>query len=132
MSCAVRNSNFEPIIGSFAVAARNDDSTASVIEVTGLFTKDVPTFGLSSGRREAYRVRRLDESRTYLASARSYPRNIEVRNVLTYDAANPPSNSSTGTISLEMNHSMVLLPDDPMMPRYCDDRVGFFSRTITE
>ncbi len=129
---AVRNSNFEPIIGSFEIQARNDDSTASVVDVTGLFTKDVPTLGLDSGSREQYKVRRLDESRSYLESARSYPKNIEVRNVLTYDAAAAPSNSSTGTISLEMNHSMVVLPERPMLPRYCDQRVGFFSRTVTD
>ena len=129
---AVRNSNFEPIIGSFEIQARNADSSASVIDVTKLFTTDVPTFGLQSGRREQYRVRRLDGERTYLVSAKSYPRNVEVRNVLTYDAAAPPSNNSTGTISLEMNHSMVALPENPMMPRLCDQRVGFFSRTTTD
>ncbi len=129
---AVRNSNFEPIIGSFEIKALDEDSTASVIEVTSLFNDDTPSLGLDSGRRTTYGVRRLDKARSFVSSANSYPRNIEVKNVLTYDATKPPSNSSTGTISLEMNHSMVLLPDDPMMPRMCDKRVGFFSRTVTD
>ncbi len=129
---AVQNSNFEPIIASFDIAAMNEDSTAQVIEVTKLFTGDVPSLGLQSGRREQYRVRRLDGDRSFIMSAKSYPRNIEVKNVLTYDAAAPPSNSSTGSISLEMNHSMVMLPDQMMASRDCDNRVGFFSRTVTE
>ena len=129
---AVKNSNFEPIIRSFEIQARNDDSTASVIETTGLFTEDVPAFGISSFQREAYRVRRVDGSRTYITSAKSYPRNIEVKHVLSYDAAQPPSNQSSSTISVELNQSMILLPDDPMQPRLCDQRVGFFSVTMTD
>ena len=62
-----------------------------------------------------------------ITSARSYPRNVEVRHVLTYDASEPPSNASTGTISVEMNQSMIALPDDPMTPRPCDNRVGYFN-----
>jgi hypothetical protein len=131
---AVVNSNFEPIVMAFDIAAFNidadsatTDTLAAVIEVTDLFTTDVPVLGLNSQAREQYRVRTVDKSRTYIDWAKSYPRNIEVRVVLTYNAQQPPSNSSTGTISLEMNHSMVLLPENPMEPRIWDRRVGFFS-----
>jgi hypothetical protein len=124
---AVRNANFEPIIGSFTVEAFSPDSSAVVIEVTRLFTDDVPMLGLQRQRREAFKVRRLDRARSFVTAARAFPRNVEVRNVLTYDAGEPPSNAATGTISVEMSHSMVLLPDDPMMPRLCDERVGYFA-----
>ena len=128
---AVRNSNFEPIIKAFNVETLNEDSTASVIEVTDLFVDDVPALGLQKSRRDQYKVRRLDKSRSYLVSARSYPQNIEVRHVLTYEASEPPAESSTGAISLEMNQSMIVLPENPMRPRRCDERVGFFSVTMT-
>jgi len=36
-------------------------------------------------------------------------------------------NRSLNTLTMIMNYSMVLLPDDPMMPRLCDDRVGYFN-----
>ena len=55
-----------------------------------------------------------------------------MRVVLTYNAQQPPSNSSTGSISLEMNHSMILLPEEPMRPRIADQRVGFFSVSQTD
>ncbi|MYH08105.1 MAG: DUF5117 domain-containing protein, partial [Rhodothermaceae bacterium] len=129
---AVRNSNFEPILRAFDIETLNDDSTATVVEVTDLFTSDVPSLGLPSFRREMYRVRRLDPDRTYISSANSYPLNIEVKHVLSYDAAQPPSNASAGTITVEMNQSMILLPTDPMQPRLCDQRVGFFSVTMTD
>jgi len=126
IATAVHNSNFEPIVAAYPIAAFNQDSSNVVIDVTALFTKDVPVVGLSQDRRETYGVRRLDEGRSFLSSAHSYPRNIEVRTVLTYEATKAPSNAETGTISLEMAHSMILLPDHPMQPRLYDERVGFF------
>jgi len=128
---SVRNSNFEPIIQSFDIKAFGKDSTV-VIEVTPLFTKVVPAFGLDDATRKQYKISSLDESRTYVESIKSFPINIEVRNVLTYKATEPPSNSQTGAISLEINNSMVLLPQVPMTPRLQDKRVGFFSVSQTD
>ncbi|MGK7371417.1 MAG: zinc-dependent metalloprotease, partial [Candidatus Halalkalibacterium sp. M3_1C_030] len=124
---AVRNSNFEPIIKTFSVESLGKDSSGVVIEVTSLYNSDVPSFGLSDRRRTAYKVRRLDSDRTFIDHIHSYPLNIEARSTLTYEAQEPPSNSQTNTISMEMNHSMVLLPKEQMRPRSYDQRVGFFS-----
>ena len=124
---AVRSANFEPILRAFDIEALNDDSTSVVIDASPLFESDVPMFGLSQFRREAYRVRSLDSNRTYVDWIKSFPRNVEVRHVLTYNAQTPPSNASTNSISMEMNQSMVLLPDEPMQPRLHDERVGYFN-----
>ncbi|MBT8478519.1 MAG: zinc-dependent metalloprotease, partial [Gemmatimonadetes bacterium] len=124
---AVRNSNFEPIIAAFDIEAWNADSSAIVIETTELFTDDVPVLGLPAYVRENYKVSSLDKDRSYLEWTKSFPENIEVRHVLTYKAKEPPSNASTGSISVEMNQSMVLLPEEAMQPRLFDERVGFFS-----
>ena len=129
---AVRNANFEPIIQAFDIEALSEDSASMVIEVTDLFAEDVPVLGLQKSRRERYKVRSLDEDRSFVASAKSYPQNIEVRSVLTYEAQEPPSNARTNAISLEMNHSMILLPAEPMQPRLHDERVGYFSVEQTD
>lgn len=132
MYLAVRNSNLEPIVASFNVEAISRDTAGVVIDVTSLFTTDIPVLGLQQGRREQYRVRRLDPARSFVESIRSYPQNVEVRNILTYDAAQPPSQGSTNSITLEMNHSMVMLPRNPMVARECDNRVGYFSRRYVD
>lgn len=129
---AVRNSNLEPIIRAFDVEALNADTTGIVIDATSLFTSDVPALGLPSFRRSSLSVRRLDGDRSYISSVKSFPENVEVRHVLTYDATSAPSNASTNTITVEMAQSMVLLPADPMQPRLCDERVGLFSVRFTE
>jgi len=124
---AVRGANFEPILRAFDIEALNDDSTSVVIDATPLFESDTPMLGLSQSRRDAYRVRSLDSNRTYVDWIKSFPRNVEVRHVLTYNAQTPPSNASTNSVSMEMNQSMVLLPDEPMEPRIFDERVGYFN-----
>ncbi len=125
---AVRNSNFEPILMAFDIEVMSEDSTAAVIEVTDLFSKDVKLIGLSGFRREALKVRQLDDDRSYVVRASAYPTNVEVRRVVTYEAGEAPIPASN-TVSLEMHHSMLLLPEDPMEPRLCDERVGFFSNS---
>jgi hypothetical protein len=127
---AVRNANFEPILKSFSIKGR--DSAAVLIDVTKLFTGDVPAIGLQERRRERYKVRSLDKDRSFLRRAMSFPKNVEVRSVMTYKAQNPPSEGSTNTISLELAHSMLRLPPDPMEPRRCDERVGYFSVEFTD
>lgn len=132
IAAAVRNSNFEPVIMAFDIETMPSDSSAVVIDVTELFTTDIALLGLQKQRRESYGVRRVDADRTYILRASAFPRNVEVRRVLTYDATEAPSNADSNTLSMEMAHSMLMLPEDPMEPRLCDERVGFFSTSRTD
>ncbi|HWA40160.1 MAG TPA: zinc-dependent metalloprotease [Gemmatimonadales bacterium] len=132
IAIAVANSNLPPIVAALDIAAWNRDSSSVVVEVTSLFAKDVPVFGLDRGTREGAKIRRVDDNRSFINWIHSYPTNVEVRATLTYDAGEPPSNGSTGTITLEANQSMVLLPEHPMTPRRWDERVGFFSIQQTD
>lgn len=129
---AVKSSNLEPILQKFDVKAKAKDGKGVVIEVTDLFTKDVQAIGLPRNTRTEYKVTRLDNERSYIESISTYPINIEARYVMTYAATEPPSNASTGLITVEMNSSMVLLPIKPMMQRLSDRRVGWFSRSVVD
>ncbi|WP_303317213.1 zinc-dependent metalloprotease [Flavivirga abyssicola] len=127
---SVVNSNFEPILYAFDIKAYNKKNSlhpATVIDVTKLFTSDVNTLNVTSGQKKAYKIGRLDASRSFIESIKSYPLNIEARHVKTYPAGNAPSNKSLGAVSVEMNNSMILLPKKPMKRRYFDERVGWFN-----
>ncbi|UJH89810.1 zinc-dependent metalloprotease [Antarcticibacterium sp. 1MA-6-2] len=126
---AVVNSNFEPILFSFNIEAYKKDSlsTSTVIKVTDLFKQDVQALGFPQRSRNNYKISRIDDSRSYIDTIRSYPENIEVRHVKTYNSTEPPSNSSTASISVKMSNSMILLPKVPMERRYFDERVGWFT-----
>ncbi|WP_405200418.1 zinc-dependent metalloprotease [Christiangramia sp. LLG6405-1] len=131
---AVVNSNFEPIVESFDIKTVGKDSISksTVIDVTDLYTKDVQALGLPERTRKQYKVSRLDDNRSYIDTIRSYPENIEIRHVKTYNAGDPPSNESLGSISLEFSNSMILLPEVPMERRYFDERVGWFTTEQTD
>lgn len=125
---SVAANNFAPVLASFPVQAVGPDGTSSVVDVTGFYEGDTPAIsGLSPSQRRSYQVRRLDAGRSFIEYGRSYPLNVNVRHVLTYEAGAPPSAEETGTISIEMNQSLVLLPAEPMRPRYADERAGFFT-----
>jgi len=129
---AVTNSNFEPVLYTFPIKAYSKDSTSIVIDASPLFEKDVKSLGLPQFRRTPYRVTRLESDKSFIEGIKSYPRNIEARHVKTYAASRPPSNWSTGSISIEINNSMILLPDTPMKRRYFDERVGWFTSNQTD
>lgn len=125
---SVRANNFEPVIATFEIKALSKDSSGIVIDVTDLFTKDVEAIsGIPSYLRKSYQVRRLDSDRSFVESVKSFPENIEVRQVMTYVAANPPSASYTQTLSVQVSQSLVLLPEEPMQKRFADYRVGYFT-----
>lgn len=128
---AVVNSNFEPVLYAFKVATTGQDSLhpSTVIDATKMYTDDVKTLGVAKGNRERYKISSVDAKRSYIESIKAYPQNIEARHVKTYKSSKPPSNSSMGSISVEINNSMILLPADPMKRRYFDRRVGWFARS---
>ena len=125
VAIAVENQSFAPILQSFDIEARGDGT--AVIDVTDLYLGETPAFTLPSNQRQSRGVRRYVRDRSWLEWSKSFPINVEVRVVQSYDAAQPPSASRGGALSFEVNHSMVLLPEEPMMPRLWDERVGFIS-----
>ena len=125
---SVKANNLEPVIYAFDIKAQSKDSTAILVDVTKFFSTDVKAItGLPSYFRKRYKVRRLDASRSFINSIKSYPKNIEVIQDFTFDADAPPSNSRSNTITIRINQSMILLPEDKMMSRIYDKRVGYFS-----
>jgi hypothetical protein len=130
LALAVANSNFAPVIASFPIAIDRHDSL--VIDVTELYLGDHPAFSFPRQHRSDLGIQAYDPDRSWLEWARAFPENIEVRAVRSYDAEQPPSNPRGGTVSFEINHSMILLPEHPMMPRLADERVTYITVTQTD
>jgi hypothetical protein len=129
---AVEAANNDTILMAFNIEAlgKND---APVIDVTRAFTTEVPEF---SGRARV-RSRTFDGSRSFVERAVSFPDNIEVEATHTYSTGvelqgpiiTPQAlanQARPGSASVVMHYSMVKLPDQPMMPRVFDERVGYF------
>ncbi len=132
ISISVEANNFGPIIAAFDIEVEGETGNSAVIDVTDFYEADTPALtGLSSTQRTQYGVRRLDPDRSFINYARSFPLNVDVRHTMTYEAGDPPAQARTGTISMEMHQSMILLPAEPLRLRFGDSRVGWFSITRT-
>lgn len=137
---AVEATSLAPIIKSFPVKAWGKDKRA-VIDVTGLFMDDLKEF--SAARR--LNGSGVDKSRTFVEEVKSFPENIEAKVLMTYRlSASQPTGGfgrrgggtrrdpSQSAVTVQLHHSMVKLPDQPMTPRERDDRVGFFGVSFEE
>jgi hypothetical protein len=126
VSAAVRASNNETIIMSFDVAAVGPGS-APVIDVTRLFSTDVPEFNIH----QRLGASALDSDRSWVDRVSAYPENIEAEATLTWtrnnNASPAPGQMHSGTATIVVHHSMIRLPQEPMRPRAFDERVGYFS-----
>ncbi|WP_445711493.1 zinc-dependent metalloprotease [Flavobacterium sp.] len=128
INISVKANNNEATLYAFDIAAFSKDSTNIVIDVTKFFLTDIKAIsGLSPGIREAYKVKNLDESRSFINYIKAFPLNIEILQDFTYNAAKPSVLENTETISIHMSQSMILLPEIPMKPRLFDSRVGWFT-----
>jgi hypothetical protein len=120
--------NYGPIIAAFNVESYGQDS-AAVIEVTRLFTSNIPEFTI---------VQQIQADRSFVESVASFPDNVNVLVTQTGQAAaagggrGEPApqgrgGAGGGTASQRMLWSMLKLPDQPMRPRLHDRRIGLGS-----
>jgi uncharacterized protein DUF4953/uncharacterized protein DUF5117/uncharacterized protein DUF5118 len=144
---AVQAANNDTIIMAFNIEAIGKDD-AAVIDVSRLFTTEVTEFSA----RTRLRARGFDALRSFIEKTKSFPTNIEVEVSQTYTS--PPDTNPGGggggpqpppapnpfaqgmragtNATVVMHYSMVKLPEQPMMPRLFDDRVGYFTVRKTD
>ena len=141
---SLSNSNIQAIAAAFNIAAFSPDKKGSVIDMTTFINSDNEIFNFSSASAKSrFRLGSQQSDRSYISGIRSFPMNVEIRTVKTYSltAASSPFGGSapssggggaTGSSTLELNTSMVILPKVPMKARYFDPRVGYFTVGYTD
>ena len=125
---AVQSSNYPPIIATFNIEAYGPDSTA-VIDVTRLFTTAIPEIAAIRGS--------IDTGRSFVERAIAFPDNVEVEATQTGTPTPQGTQGGGGQTggtsqpreaqSVLAHWSLVRLPEQPMMPRRADERVGYFT-----
>lgn len=131
---AVAASDNSAIIMAFPVEAWGTNHEA-VIDATRLFDTEVPEFSA----RTHLGARGFDASRSYIASVRAFPDNVEIEASQTYTSPLAEPGAGRGaaggrgapnlgpSATVLMHFSMIQLPEHPMKPRLFDDRVGYFN-----
>ncbi len=138
IALAVGAANNDAIVMTFPVAAFAKDG-APVIEVTRLFSTDLPEFNV----RQRLNATGSDASRSYIERISPYPENIEAESTMTYTRGQQPGGALAnlpaqgggmrqGSASVVLHYSMIKLPEKPMMPRLFDERVGFFTTNMDD
>ena len=123
---SVQENNFPPILASFEI--QNTDNGSYLINVSDYFLNDSPGFNIISSRlKDEYKIGSVDKKRSSLDSSKSFPNNTEIIATLTFNTNKPPRQNRTKTFSFQVNHSIILLPEDKMKIRYHDHRVGWFT-----
>ncbi len=139
---AVTNSNLNAIAAAFPIAAYGKDSASVVLDVTDYFKGDNQVVSINANIKRSFGLGPISADRSYIQKISTYPINTEIRTVKTFSAggggaaiviggggggANIPAANAAGAVTIELNTSMLLLPEKPMTPRIADKRVGFFT-----
>ena len=123
---SVIKNNFPPILAVFEI--ENKEKDRFLIDVSSYFMNDSPGFNLiRKSDKERFKIGSVDKKRSFIDKANSFPNNTEIKNTLTYSANNLPRSNSSKTLSFQINHSIILLPETLMKIRLLDKRIGWFS-----
>ena len=120
---ALAGSNESPIVAAFPIKTTNPDNGNIVIDVTDAFKKDNSMFSLEGKEKTEKKLTALADDKSFIETIDVYPINIEVKTTKTYTN----SAASSGSMTLRLNTSIVLLPKTPMRKRFADERVGYFA-----
>lgn len=128
LATGVKAANVNPIIRSFDVQTESD-SKGVVIDVTSLFMSDPAEFQVKM----FFGGGGVDPGRSYIQRTKAFPTNIETRSVLTFvggaprPTGFPGMGGGGGTNTVTVHYSLVALPEKPMVGRYKDSRIGYFT-----
>ena len=136
ISRSVEKATVNPIVASFPIikdSAKQAKDHGWLIDVTNFYTQDNKITSFDNSDKGILKIGGVQKDLTVVDTICSLPVNIEARTLRTYAAngGGTPA-AKTGYVTLGLNTSIVQLPDDPMQPRYADERVGYFETKKTE
>lgn len=146
ISKAVKNSSADPIIGNYDILAYKKGvdgkkNTGYVIDMNTSFDADVQTFSLSPVNKQLLKIQSFQKDKSFIQDVKSFPINTEIRSVKTFSTeprkisrtptpqigVDFPAGLDAGVVTVELNTSLLLLPEIPMRKRAYDKRVGYFA-----
>jgi hypothetical protein len=133
---ALDGASLGPVIVALPIVAEGDGRL--LVDITDAFSTDIDALTAthhiaSAGLVPAPIPITVDAARSWIADIDVYPDNLHVRSHLTFRAQNPADPvAGFQPVSIELGHSLVVLPERPMAARRYDDRVGFIAVNFTE
>jgi hypothetical protein len=129
----VESASLRTVIKAFDIITEGPDK-APVIDITTLFVSEVPD-GFALEFMQYFRMSAIDPKRSFIESVKAFPLNIDIRFQQTWvpsatelrKQVEDESERVPPALGFIFHTSLLLLPEQPMNPRYADDRVGYFS-----
>jgi hypothetical protein len=127
---AIANAQIGPVLLSFDIMAEDEDGSM-LVDATEAFSSDIPDFS-AKGQIASTGLMPLgvDPKRSYISQASAFPENIFLKSHLTFMAQDQAGQDRA--VSIEVAHTIALLPEEPMEIRPFDPRVGYFSTEVLE
>lgn len=141
MSSSVMRNNTQAIVHAFDVKAYGPDKRSTVVDITDLINADNELVSFAPQRKNAYKVGAYQKDKSFINFVKSFPTNVEINTTKTFartlgtPAPSTPSANrpvASGNYTVEINTSLVRLPEDKMQARYFDPRVGYFTVGYTD
>lgn len=129
MFTAVTRSNMQPIAASFDIKAASSDSNGVVIDFTDYIAGDNDVLHFDNDQKKNWKIGGMQADKSYIAGVSSFPLNTNIRTVKTYTRQ---GEGLSGNTTIELTTSIIVLPKEPMQPRYFDPRVGYFAVGYTD
>jgi len=150
VSKAVNNSYLDPLAAAFDIKTYKKDSAghtiSSVIDVSDFFKGDNQVVSIDPAIKRRLNLNGIATDRSFIQSINTYPINIEIKSVKTFNSiplpfpvssttlpttTSLPAAQNAGAVTIELNTSLLLLPKEPMRRRLFDSRVGYFADDYT-
>ncbi|MEE4189685.1 MAG: zinc-dependent metalloprotease [Roseobacter sp.] len=127
---AVSNVQIGPVLLALDIVAEKEDGQL-LVDGSAAFTSDIPDYSVKGQLASTGLVPiAIDPSRSFIANAAAYPTNVFIASHLTFMAQDQAGTDRA--VSVEVAHSIILLPEDPMERRLFDPRVGYFATEVLE
>lgn len=132
IAVALKQSTIDPIIASFSIIKSDNKRDSLLIDVTNFISRDNNFTGLPNNLKNNQKLGGMIDERSFVDTVKTYPLNIEISSTRTYSASpSPMIASTTGSATMGLNTSIVMLPEKPMKRRIWDERVGYFVNRFT-
>jgi len=132
MRVSVEGNQAPSVVAVLKIESEHKETKALLVNATPFLVSDYPDLGDYLKWFFGNKPPAFSKDRSVVGRVQGFPRNIEIDADLTYTAPGYPAFGNAAalgdyrSIPVSVRYSLYALPDQPMRPRYGDDRVGYF------
>lgn len=137
MKLAIETGIGHSILAMFKVESENKENKNILVDLTPFFASDYVNNSNDLKYIFDNKPVSFEKEKSFIEKAMNFPRNTEIDATISYRSSDPPIFpldvvSDPRFISVGIRYSLFTLPEQPMNPRFADDRVGHFLTVLRD